>query len=266
MPFSDEEVLAFSIHRDAFEQNGIGVLCSGEKSTRTALDKGRMLQFLEKEGVIVPEYALPATKDDIKRFCTQTGYPGRKIVAKPRHGRGGRGVMIISDTIDVIHCRNSNAMRLEWYLESLADDDCPKIVLMEYLAGEDFSVDCLARAGEAVSIVPRKRMSSLGGPSQTAQVVNFPELMPYARKIIKTMGFDSNINLQFRCRQGDPIPFIYEINPRLSGTIAANQAAGVNLLAYGIKQALKMDFYLNADLKPVHMVRYFSEFYDGQGL
>lgn len=261
LPFSDEEVLAFSNCLDSFEQDNIGVLCSSWESTKTALDKGRMLEFLERKGVLVPEYALPVTKDDIKKFSGQMGYPDKKFVAKPRQGRGGRGVMIISDAIDVMNYKNSNFMRLNWYLESLTDEDCSKIVLMEYLDGEDFSVDCLARSGEAVSIVPRKRITSLGGPSQTGEIVNFPELIPYAQKIIKMMGFNSNINLQFKCRQGNPVPFIYEINPRLSGTIVANQAAGVNLLVYGIKQALKINFQLNSYLKPVRMVRYLSEFY-----
>ena len=262
LPFSDEEVLAYSIHQNAFEQDKIGILCSSMQSTKLALDKGLMFEFLEKNGVLVPVYALPDTKKEIKHFAEQAGYPDKNFMAKPRSGRGGRGVMTISETIDVMNCKNSNVMRLNWYLESLTDEECSKIVLMEYLDGEDFSVDCLARAGEAVSIVPRKRITSLGGPSQTGQIVNFPELIPYVQKIIKTMGFNSNINLQFKCRQGTQVPFLYEINPRLSGTIAANQAAGINLLAYGIKQALKMNFHIASHVKPVRMVRYFTEHYE----
>jgi len=54
---------------------------------------------------------------------------------------------------------------------------------------------------------------------------------------------------------------VHEINPRVSGTIVANEAAGVNLLYYGIRKAMGPDIPKHERIKEVKMIRYLKEFF-----
>ena len=82
-------------------------------------------------------------------------------------------------------------------------------------------------------------------------------------KVIKEFGFSYNVNIQLKYRKADSsdMPFIYDINPRISGTIVANSGAGINLLYYGIRLALNMPIPDKSELKysGVKMVRYWQQ-------
>jgi carbamoylphosphate synthase large subunit len=58
-------------------------------------------------------------------------------------------------------------------------------------------------------------------------------------RVIREFELHLNVNVQLRYSRVDGgEPLVYEINPRISGSIAVNDAAGVSLLYYGIQLAL----------------------------
>ena len=56
-------------------------------------------------------------------------------------------------------------------------------------------------------------------------------------------------------------PLVYEVNPRISGSIVANDAAGVKLLYFGILLALGQPIPKRKELRVMQtrMVRYWTE-------
>jgi len=262
IPASDEEVGAVSVARNRFVPE-VGVVCSSGEATTCALDKGDMLSFLKARGIAVPDYSLPVSKEELVRETERLGYPNRPVVAKPRRGRGGRGVRILEPRVDVAFGRSMQGLKLEWYVDSIRDEDVEKIILMEHLPGADYSIDTLSRQGELVGVAPRRRLTALGGPSQTGEVVQDESLTEQVGQIVKAFGFDSLANIQLK-ENADGVPCVYEINPRISGTIAAASAAGTCLLEGAIRQAAGLPVMVEraSELK---MVRYLKEFYIRSG-
>ncbi len=260
IPCSDEEVLALSRHKDAYRARGVAILCSPYDVTAVAIDKGSMLTFLQERGLSLPRFHLPTTLGGLFQAAEDLGYPARPVVVKPRRGRGGRGVKVLREDINVLQTRDSHEMKLKWFAEALGQH-VEGLVLMEYLPGQDYSVDVLADGGRFLYVVPRKRIKAILGPSQVGETVWNQPVVDMVEAVVKAFGFDSNVNIQLKCAASDDRPMVYEINPRVSGTIVAGSAAGVDLLGYGVRHALGWDVPGGRTMRPVRMIRYLKEYF-----
>ena len=262
IPCSDEEVLALSKYKEFFRAKNVAIICSSYAITSVAIDKGRMLTFLQGQGVQVPKFYLPLTTDELIQAATELGYPTKAVVVKPRRGRGGRGFRILKEAVDVLSTRDSHEMKLEWFVDAIHLQDHLDVVLMEYLPGEDYSVDVLADNGRILFIVPRKRIKIILGPSRVGEVFWDKEIVNIVELIVDKFKFNSNVNIQLKCSiYPDKNPMIYEINPRISGTIVASAAAGIDLLHYGIRHAFGLDLPLSTLPRPIKMIRYIKEYF-----
>jgi carbamoyl-phosphate synthase large subunit len=262
IPCSDEEVLSLSRYKESCDGKGVAILCSPYDITSIAIDKGRMLSFLQEQGVPVPKFFLPQNVAELALGADELGYPLKPVVVKPRLGRGGRGFRILKDEVDVLSSRDSQEMKLEWFVDAVQQHEPLQVVLMEYLPGMDYSVDVLADKGRILFIVPRRRFKAIGGPSQLGDVFWNQEIVDLVRLIVNTFGFDSNVNIQLKYSEPPNIsPKVYEINPRVSGTIVAGTAADIDLLYYGIKHALGSQLPSGIIPHPVKIIRYLKEYY-----
>ena len=260
VPCSDEEVLSLSQHKDSFDDIDVKILCSSSSITECAIDKLRMLQYLTEHGITVPKFHTPADKQQFAETVAELGYPHRRVVVKPRRGRGGRGVRYLTPTVDVFD-RDNRSMKLDWYLNALPSEAFSKILIMEYLSGTDYSIDVLASSGEVVGAVIRERIAAISGPSTIGEVVANPEVLNLIKEVVRVFGFDSNVNIQMKCAEPESCPMVYEINPRISGTIVAGKAAGIDLLSAGILKSVGMALPDFDDPRPVRMIRHYTEHY-----
>jgi carbamoyl-phosphate synthase large subunit len=266
IPCSDEEVLTLSRHKGTLKQNGTAVICSSYETTSVAIDKGTMLGFLKTSNTPVPFFFLPTSKSEFMEAARTLGYPSKPVAVKPRKGRGGRGFWVLREKIDLLGMRNSQETRLNWYLDTVPEHRISEVVMMEFLPGQDYSVDVLAVRGLARFIVPRKRIRAVLGPSQIGEVVWDPVVVRTVETITEKFGFDAVVNIQLKCPgSAQTAPLIYEINPRISGTIVASTAAGVDLLHYGIRHALGLDMPKRIEPYPIKMTRYFKEYFEHEG-
>ena len=265
IPASDEEVLTLSKYKDSFEEKGIVVLCSPFDITSNAIDKGCMLTFLKERDFPVANFSLPQTKNQLAMGAEELGYPEKPVIVKPRLGRGGRGVVVLKENVEVLHTRGIRELKLEWFLNVIPEDEIPGVVLMEYLPGDEYSVDVLADRGNTLFIVPRKRIKAILGPSQLGEVIWNEEVVNMVVPLVKLFRFDSIVNIQLKYSY-DGKPLVTEINPRISGTIVASAAAGVNLLQEGIRHALglKPSIAPMTKPRPTKMIRYLKEHFEGE--
>ena len=148
------------------------------------------------------------------------------------------------------------------YVARLLQDEpsFPEILLMEYLPGEIYSVDLLAKNGQALVAVPKIRL--WGTPSQTLRgMVDLnPLVVQVAEAACKAFGFSYNVNFEVRLRR-DGAPVIFDVNPRLAASTAFCKAAGANLVYLAIKLALGESFEVPEVHDRVMMIRYFKEMY-----
>ena len=93
-----------------------------------------------------------------------------------------------------------------------------------------------------------------------ASIVENKQICNICKKIVKILGLDFNVNLQFKMSAGG-IPKLIEINPRIGGTIILPSVAGVNLPYLAIKKALNEKFSARKSIKKITMIRYWKELY-----
>jgi biotin carboxylase len=98
------------------------------------------------------------------------------------------------------------------------------LLLMEYLDGHEYSVDCVGDRGELICAVPRKKPRA-GGQGQLIELRE--DVLAACRKLTRDYRLNAIFNIQFR--EGRDGLALLEINPRMSGGIGMACAAGPNL-------------------------------------
>jgi len=138
----------------------------------------------------------------------------------------------------------------------------PDIMIMEYLPGNEYSVDVLSKNGTVIEIVCRKGFNIVSSIQLGCIIEENKELVDLCTVITKELnldgvyGFDIKYNSKFE-------PMVIEINPRLTAGIVACAVAGVNFPYLILKQLLNEPFEKCNILFGTKMVRRWEEvFYD----
>lgn len=112
----------------------------------------------------------------------------------------------------------------EWDTRYVRDGVCARQLVLEYLPGHEFSVDCIGDAGRFVTGVVRKK--SITTPTQLLD--DHPELLAHAAALVRHFQLSGLVNIQFKEDQHG-VPKLLEINPRASGGVAMSCLSGINL-------------------------------------
>lgn len=266
IPWTNDEAVAISRAAPEFKKHGIALLCGSSKSIEKVVDKGKLFQELEKTDIPIPKFRLASTPIEIEKAAIVLGYPQEPVVIKPRTLSGTRGFCILDTNTDLWKRGLGNRLPLPAFLDILselkeAEKTHLNYLVMEFLPGDDYSVDALCNNGTPLFIIPRRRLSAIGGVSHIAETSNNHEVRAMVSGIIKHFKLHLNVNVQVKYSRGQPL--VYDVNPRISGTIVANAGVGINLLHFGIRLALGKSIPNPKSCKFQHakMVRYWGEDY-----
>jgi len=263
LPASDVEVEIISKNKKLLEKMGVGTVCSSYSVTHSAVNKASMLLFLKEKKIDVPKFFIPKSIRELILAAKKLGYPKKPLIVKPAFASGNRGVWLIKENFskELLHSRGIPHISIDEFVKQVGKlKHFPKIVLMEYLSGDEYSVDGLSEKGNPIYVIPRVRISPLPGYSQEALIHENKEVKEYVEQICRAFGFDSIFNVQLKYGE-DGKPKVYEINPRISATAVANTAAGVDLLLFSILKELKITYPKNIQPKKIRMIRFWKEFY-----
>jgi carbamoylphosphate synthase large subunit len=98
------------------------------------------------------------------------------------------------------------------------------MLLMEYLDGHEYSVDCVGDKGRLVAAVARKKPMQAG----RGQLIDMRrDILDACASLASKFGLNGCFNVQFR--EGAGALRLLEINPRMSGGIGMACVAGPNL-------------------------------------
>ncbi len=240
VPQFGNELVPLARNLNAFSQQGIKVLVSSvpEKLQIAENKKDLYTYFLGQD--FIPYHYVVTSLEDMENAIFSLGYPYRPVVVKPTDGEGATGVFIISAEKQNPFNSKLNPPLLSWhifkeYLREMAMP-LPELMVMEYLPGDEYSVDCVAYEGRDVVIIPRQRLATAGGVATHTRLEENEEIIDMARYIISALQLSYNINMQFRYTEEDELKLL-EINPRVSGSMVANLGAGVNMLELSLKLA-----------------------------
>jgi carbamoyl-phosphate synthase large subunit len=196
LPFIDEELIAIAAGWDGIAE---------EHAARIALS--------------VPDVLLECTdKCRFQRACEDAGLPIAPIATdppaffKPRLGRGGKGVIELSD----------NRM-----FEAMGGRDG---VVQRAIRGDEFTVDAIFdRSGRLIATSPRRRIRA-AGVSTIGEVLPDRALHDLAARLGERWRFRYAINFQV-IRDHENRDWIIELNPRLSGSGIFSAMAGCDPFA-----------------------------------
>lgn len=237
IPTVDEELPKISENRNRFEQIGVRVLISSPATIESCLDKYRFYENLNDASIMVVKTWKFNSHIDFKNMR----YP---LIAKPRTGRGGRGIYIINSPDDFK------------YLEGVEK----KYIIQEYIKGIEYSVDTLSDLeGNCLVAVPRSRLEIKGGVCWKGKIEKNMLIVYEAKKAVEKLGIVGPACLQLILGEDNSVN-IFEVNPRIGGTVSLSINAGVDIPELSLrilnKDAIKED---KLKYKELFISRYFEE-------
>ncbi len=264
---SEPELKVISKNRSRFNDLGIFLPINPDKVIDLCLDKSKTMEWLKNNGFFCPNTITVVTLDDLEKVDF---YP---VVLKPSVGGGGSSNLFLAQTKEELRYFAA-------YLLTIYD----QFVAQEYIGTPDseYTVGVLCdMAGNVVNSIAVKR-DILSGLSNKIKVVNksghsemgnvlaissgcsqgeigeFPEITRSCEELARKLGATGAINIQ--CRYVNGKIYVFEINPRFSGTTSLRAMVGYNepevlIRKHILNEALSIRFQYRSG----HIVRGFSE-------
>lgn len=245
LPLVTRELELLSGHKAEFEAIGTRVVVSDAEKLHMANDKALLMQTLITANIPVAECHTAHSGPEIEMFAKKLGYPQKKVCIKPALSNGSRGMRILDASAGSLASffeqkPNNTHTTLETVLNIFKDAVLPTMLVMEYLPGEEYTVDALLDKGEPLVILPRKRISMNNGISVAGEFENNQEIIDYAAAVFKATGLHGPNGLQVKRSETGEFR-ILEINPRLQGSTTTALGMGINLPLLAVQQAIGID-------------------------
>ncbi len=235
-----KENVLISKNLSKFHSIGVKVLVCDAELMALMDNKAAMYQsIITKEAekktslVPIPDYAVVTNVEEFKKAYHHLRKKGHTVCFKPVIGEGANGFRVISEgqeTIEELFTGGgSRRISIEHACSILSQKDSfQDLMVLEYLDGYEYSIDCLAYDGELHLAIPRKKVEG-----RVRELENNEELLEIARAIHKEYNIDYISNIQVKFSNG--IPKLLEINPRMAGGLNISCLSGVNIPYEAIK-------------------------------
>jgi len=242
LPLVTKELIPLASYKEEFELAGAKLIVSPAPSLEIANDKARLYQFLQWRGFDIPDFRVVETIDQFNVAADELGFPNKTICFKPSVANGSRGFRIINKDINEHHLLfnekpSSTFISYSDAIRILSSKPFPELLVSEYLPGEEYSIDCLAKNGESLLVLPRLRKKMINGITVEGEFTMNENLIRYCTDIIHQLKLHGNIGIQVKANDAGKL-LVLEVNPRVQGTISAALGAGINLPVLAIKQEL----------------------------
>jgi carbamoyl-phosphate synthase large subunit len=232
---SEPELEVFSKHRERIEEKGILLPINSAGTIELCMDKFKTSKKLQELGFTVPKTCIVERENDLKSIDF---FPA---VLKPSVGGGGSNNIFLAQTADELHFFGVSLL-----------NNIGTFVAQEYVGTPDseYTVGVLCdMEGNFINSIAVKRMILSGlsnriklrnitgntafGPTlaissgiSQGEIGCFPEISSICERIALAVGCRGAINIQCRYAQGKV--FVFEINPRFSGTTSLRAMVGYN--------------------------------------
>jgi carbamoyl-phosphate synthase large subunit len=243
LPFMSSELLTLHDNKIHFESIGTKVSVSNRNSIEIANNKLKFYEYLRDNGLPVPKFYPLRNADELEEVCIKLGYPDKAICIKATNLSGSRGIRIIDPSksrSDILFGEKPNSfyISLEELKIILSEKDLmPEMMAMEYLPGEEYSVDLIADNGKVIYMCGRESNVILASIPQVATLQKNEEAYNISHSVIEALRLDGNADLDFKFNNlGQPV--LMEVNPRIAATLGIFEAGGLNLPYLRIKQLL----------------------------
>ena len=207
-----------SKYRKEFEDIGVKVLlAASDEIINLVENKGSFYEACRGHKIIdIPEYKIIKGLDEFESHYHKMKEKTNYLCFKPVISEGGLDFRVINDN-ELVH-PNISFSKAKLLIDNHYKER--EIMLMEYLDGIEYSIDCLAYKGELLVAIPRKKI----GWKRILE--NNSTLIEIAKRITRVFDFSYVFNIQVIYKNG--VPMLLEVNPRMSGGLGTSCLSGVN--------------------------------------
>jgi hypothetical protein len=221
--------------RERFARLGTHLLAAADGPTLDLLaSKATVYAALAREDVRLPDYAIVNDLAGFDAAWARLRPRHEALCYKPAVSIYGLGFRIVADgtpLLERLHAGDPLMITLEEARRRLGRQGrFADLLVMQYLPGPERSVDCLGQHGELVRCVVRRKAEDGQMIEDNAAIAGL------ARRLTVHFGLTGLFNIQFRDDAG--MPYLLEINPRMSGGLPYACQAGLALPYWAIRLAL----------------------------
>lgn len=224
--FASNRQVALEKNKARFKALGAEIVTAASHRVIPSINnKAKLYRLLEGGPVKIPQYAvfndLVSFNENYKLLKKQNS----KLCMKPTEGVYGLGFYVLKDKSDDLKSflKQEQNVSVHQFRKNIGQSKFKQMVLMQFLEGAERSVDCVAFHGQLIGGTIRKK-----NPAGLPQVIEVNEdLMAQVKWIVEKLKLSGMFNVQFKDFNG--IPYLLEINPRLSGRSFYSTIAGFNI-------------------------------------
>ncbi|MDO9106635.1 MAG: ATP-grasp domain-containing protein [Methylovulum sp.] len=224
-----KEAALFSLHHGLFHGIGVQVLSVADYDTLTLLhNKADFYAALPATVAATMDFIAVNDSDSFDSAVVALSEKHDSLCVKPAVSVFGLGFRILDTQRDSI-TQLLKGVEYQIPLQELRlgimnTRQFDTLLVMEHLAGPEWSVDCAGRHGELLCAVQRKKLQLVGH----GQVIdNHPEITGMVERLTAHYRLNGLFNIQFK--EGVQGPRLLEINPRPSGGFGMACLSGANL-------------------------------------
>lgn len=268
LALSEAETLELSKNQNIIDNLNIKTSTSSHETVSKIVDKFLLMNELADASLQNCLYQKIDNLEDFESATEYCGFPGNKVVIKPRVGRGSRGVLIMDPEMKNFDsllpdrlCGIGPKAEIKKILNSRRFG-FSKLICMPFLSGRVFDVDCIVKDGELLDCVTRVRqLKNPLSPISTGHKVELnATVIEYAKNICRAMSMDGAADFDIVLENTSSKPILLDAGARFSGSVGGTHIAGNNFLTQLIRSKMgwpleKMCIKNNCILRPFITMR-----------
>jgi hypothetical protein len=240
-------------HRDKFADLNVKVIFSCSDENFHVIDnKALFYQHLLNKNIKfnLPLFATANTKAEFVAHYNALRTHTDKLCMKPCVSVYAAGFKVIHDEKDysfweaLLEGKDKHDISYANLIQLLPPDLQKEMMLLDYLPGNEYSHDLLCRNGEIIAGTIRQKYHE---HDKYQLLVQNSEIERMSALLVKEFNLNAFINIQYRDDKNG-VPFILEINPRISGGLPKVNLAGIDYVNLFVKILLNQEI-TPADVK-----------------
>lgn len=238
IPVMSEQALYILAQRKSDFEKYTRIFMPSVENLKILNNKAEVNSLLKELDLPYPKTYFAESESLPDSILKEASFP---VVVKPYHGEGATGISFINNTEDLIKCYNDTRTKYG------------PVLIQEYIKGVKQSVVMLMnRNSEVRRFFVHKAIREFpvtGGPTCCLVSIRYDEIFEPVKKLLKSIGFQGLVDIEFIIDEKDNIPKIIDVNPRFYGPIQCAVSSGVDLPYDVYNMALNGDIETNLNYK-----------------
>ncbi len=233
------EMAEVSRNRRRFEEKGVKVMVDDHELVEMFGHKDRAYAEFRKHGIgKVPEYYIVTDTAQFREAYDTLAVKYGNVCFKFVKDEGGMSFHLIDNApkgYSSLFKRSSTRISYEDAITALSErEKFAPLMVMPFLSGDEISVDCLRTPSGLIAIPRRKNYSRI------EKVVYDERVLSVCRQLLEVFPMEMPCNIQFKLL--DEVPYLLEVNTRMSGGVQMSCAAsGINIPYIAVNKLLGKD-------------------------